>query len=256
MRVAGLTKVYRGVPVLDGVDLELRAGEVVGIIGPGGEGKSRLRPHLPRLLGPDGGRVEIDGQDLARLDARALAHVRERFGYVFQNYALFDFMTVGDNVAFPLRQLGPVQRPREADIEARVRARLADVGLAHAFSQYPRELSGGMKKRVGLARATIADPEIALYDDPSAGLDPVTSSKIFALIEAMHARVPDATTVVVSHDIDRMRAICHRWVMIAQGRVVFDGTDEALADAAPAVRAFVFGAAGASSDARRAGARA
>lgn len=240
IRVAGLTKVYRGVPVLDGVDLELRAGEVVGIIGPGGEGKSLLLKHLPRLLVPDGGRVEIDGQDLARLDARALAHVRERFGYVFQNYALFDFMTVGDNVAFPLRQLGPVQRPREADIEARVRARLADVGLAHAFSQYPRE----------------ADPEIALYDDPSAGLDPVTSSKIFALIEAMHARVPDATTVVVSHDIDRMRAICHRWVMIAQGRVVFDGTDEALADAAPAVRAFVFGAAGASSDARRAGARA
>ena len=246
VRVEGLTKHYRGVPVLDGVDLELRAGEVVAIVGPGGQGKSVLLKHLPRLLVPDRGRVVIDGEDLARLKPLGLARARERFGYVFQNYALFDFMTVGDNVAFPLRQLANTAKKGEArlsegDIEARVRARLADVGLAHAFAQFPRELSGGMKKRVGLARATIADPEIALYDDPSAGLDPVTSSKIFALIDTMHRRVPGATTIVVSHDIDRMRVICHRWIMIEHGRVVFDGTDAELARASASVRAFIFG---------------
>ena len=239
IRVERVVKRYRGEAVLDGVDLVLRAGEVVGIIGPGGEGKSVLLKHLPRLVAPDQGRVLVDGRDLATLAPRALAKVRERFGYVFQNYALFDFMTVGDNVAFPLRQLDDVTRPAPGEIQARVRQRLADVGLERAFAQYPRELSGGMKKRVGLARATIADPEIALYDDPSAGLDPVTSSKIFALIDAMHARVPGATTVVVSHDIDRMRAICHRWVMIARGKVVFDGTDADLRTAQQSVRAFV-----------------
>jgi phospholipid/cholesterol/gamma-HCH transport system ATP-binding protein len=243
LRVEGLTKLFRGEPVLDGVDLELHAGEVVGVIGPGGQGKSVLLKHLPRLIVPDRGRVEVDGQDLATLRPRELARVRERFGYVFQNYALFDFMSIGDNVAFPLRQLDATRRPPDDDIEARVRQRLQDVGLGHTYDQLPRELSGGMKKRVGLARATIADPEIALYDDPSAGLDPVTSSKIFALIDAMHRRVPGATTVVVSHDIDRMRAICHRWVMVARGKVVFDGRDEALARASADVRAFVFGAA-------------
>lgn len=238
IRIEGLGKRYRDEWVLDGIDLTMRAGEVVGIVGPGGHGKSVLMKHLPRLLEADKGRVVIDGHDLGALKAFDLARVRERFGYVFQNYALFDFMTVGDNIAFPLRQLDKAQRPDEATIEERVRERLRDVGLERAFAQYPRELSGGMKKRVGLARATIADPEIALYDDPTAGLDPVTSSKIFALIDKMHARVPDATTVVVSHDLDRMRAICHRWVMIEKGRVVFDGLTEQIPGATDVVRRF------------------
>jgi len=238
IRVEGLGKRYRGEWVLDGIDLAFRAGEVVGLVGPGGHGKSVLLKHLPRLLDADRGRVVIDGHVLGTLRAFELARVRERFGYVFQNYALFDFMTVGDNIAFPLRQLAAKVRPDAAQILARVHQRLADVGLAHAFAQFPRELSGGMKKRVGLARATIADPEITLYDDPSAGLDPVTSSKIFALIDAMHRRVPTATTVVVSHDLDRMRAVCHRWVMIERGKVVFDGVTEAIAQASEVVRRF------------------
>ncbi|MFO0748881.1 MAG: ATP-binding cassette domain-containing protein [Myxococcota bacterium] len=239
IRVDGVGKRYRDEWVLAGIDLELRTGEIVGIVGPGGHGKSVLLKHLPRLIAPDKGRVLVDGKDLGTLSAFDLARTRDTFGYLFQNYALFDFMTVGENVAFPLRQIsGKAGGLAAQEIEARALARLTDVGLGHAYAQYPRELSGGMKKRVGLARATIADPEIALYDDPSAGLDPVTSSKIFALIDQMHARVPGATTVVVSHDIDRMRAICDRWIMIQHGKVVFDGPDEALATAPEAVQSF------------------
>lgn len=239
--VEQLTKTHEGRVVLNDISLEVRAGEILGLVGPGGHGKSVLLKHLPRLLAPDRGRILLDGKDLASLSGFDLARAREGFGYLFQNYALFDFMTVADNIAFPLRQ---EKNPPPPDaIDQRVRARLAEVGLERAYHQFPRELSGGMKKRVGLARATIADPEIALYDDPSAGLDPVTSSKIFALIDTMHRRVPGATTIVVSHDIDRMRAICHRWIMIEHGRVVFDGTDAELARASANVRAFIFGGA-------------
>ena len=238
IRCVGVSKHYHGRPILDGVDLEIRTGEILGIIGPGGHGKSVLLKHLPRLVAPDAGQVLVDGHDLAKLSAFELARLREGFGYLFQNYALFDFMTVADNVAFPLRQ---EHRHSPADIDAAVAARLAEVGLTHAGGQYPRELSGGMKKRVGLARATISDPSIALYDDPTAGLDPVTSSRIFALIARMHAKTPGCATVVVSHDIDRMRPICHRYVMVEEGRIVFDGSEAALASAPRAVHAFFFG---------------
>ena len=176
---------------------------------------------LPRLIAPDFGRVLLDGRDLATLSAFDLARAREGFGYLFQNYALFDFMTVADNVAFPLRQ--EQHPPSDAEIDRRVRERLDEVGLARAYHQFPRELSGGMKKRVGLARATVTEPSIALYDDPSAGLDPVTSSRIFALIETMHRKVPGCASVVVSHDIDRMQAIVHRWVVLEHGRILFSG---------------------------------
>lgn len=232
IRVESLTKRHEGRTVLDAVSLEVRAGEVLGIVGPGGHGKSVLLKHLPGLLIPDGGRVLLDDKDLATLSAFELARAREGIGYLFQNYALFDFMTVADNLAFPLRQ---ERRHTPADIEKKVRAALDAVGLARAYTQFPRELSGGMKKRVGLARATITRPSIALYDDPSAGLDPVTSSRIFALIADMHASMADqaqaAASVVVSHDIDRMRAVVDRWIVLEHGRVVFSGDHAALAHA-------------------------
>jgi phospholipid/cholesterol/gamma-HCH transport system ATP-binding protein len=239
IRCEDLGKRFDDAWVLRGVDLEVRRGEVLGVIGPGGHGKSVLLKCLAGLLTPDAGRVLVDGEDLARLGPLGLARVREQYGYVFQNYALFDFMSVRDNVAFPLRQQAHLP---DAEIDARVAARLAEVGLAHALDLLPRELSGGMKKRVGLARATVGDPAIALYDDPSAGLDPVTSSKIFQLIARMHARRPDAATVVVSHDVDRMRAICDRYVMLERGRVVFVGAESALGDAPEVVAAFFGGA--------------
>ncbi len=212
--------------VLKDVSLEIKAGEILGIVGPGGAGKSVLLKHLPRLIRPDEGRVLLDGKDLATLNAFELARAREDFGYLFQNYALFDFMTVADNIAFPLRQ--ERHPPPPSEIDRRVRERLGEVGLLRAYAQYPRELSGGMKKRIALARATVTNPSIALYDDPTAGLDPVTSSRIFALILAMHVKVDNAASVVVSHDIDRMAAIVDRWVVLEYGRVTFSGPRAAL----------------------------
>lgn len=239
IRCEGLGKRFDDHWALRDVDVVIRRGEILGVIGPGGHGKSVLLKCLAGLFTPDAGRVLVGGEDLARLGASGLARVREQYGYVFQNYALFDFMTVRDNVAFPLAQQGHRDR---AAIDLAVEQRLAEVGLAHALDLYPRELSGGMKKRVGLARATVTDPAIALYDDPSAGLDPVTSSKIFDLVARMHTRRPNVATVVVSHDIDRMRAICDRYVMLVDGRLVFDGAEADIARAAD-VAAFFHGAA-------------
>lgn len=238
IRCEGLGKRFGDHWALRDVDITIERGEILGVIGPGGHGKSVLLKCLAGLITPDEGRVLVGGEDLARLGAAGLTRVREQYGYVFQNYALFDFMTVRDNVAFPLVQQG---HHDSAAIDAAVCARLAEVGLAHALDLYPRELSGGMKKRVGLARATVSDPAIALYDDPSAGLDPVTSSKIFDLVARMHNKRPGVATVVVSHDIDRMRPICDRYAMLVDGRLVFEGAEAEIARA-PDVAAFFFGA--------------
>ncbi len=219
LEARGLTKRFGGRTILEGLDLEIHGGEVVGVVGPGGHGKSVLLKHLPALMRPDSGEVRVDGERLGGLGPRGLAAVRNRFGYLFQNYALFDSMSVEDNVGFPLRQLGVA--PEE--IARRVAARLAEVSLGHAALQLPSELSGGMKKRVGLARATIAEPPLLLYDDPTAGLDPVTSSKIFQLIADLHPEADGGVSVVVGHDLDRMKAICRRWIMVYEGQVIFDG---------------------------------
>lgn len=225
--------------VLRDVDLDVRPGELLGIFGPGGHGKSVLLRLMAGLTNPDEGTVEVRGKNLATVDGFELSELRRDYGYLFQNYALFDFMNVADNVAFPLRQVGGVP---EDEIAQRVRERLTQLGLGHALDRFPNELSGGMKKRVGMARATIAEPRIVLYDDPSAGLDPVTSSKIFLLVKNMHHGAPGVASVVVSHDIDRMKVICDRYVMINDGRVLFDGPESAIASADPLVGEFFFGA--------------
>jgi phospholipid/cholesterol/gamma-HCH transport system ATP-binding protein len=230
LTLRGVVKRHEGRVVLAGLDLDVHAGQILGIVGPGGQGKSVLLKHLPRLIAPDAGEVRLDGVDLATMTTFELARARETFGYLFQNYALFDFMTVGDNVAFPLRQ---ERRHKDADIMDKVRARLTDVGLLRALDQYPRELSGGMKKRVGLARATISDPSVAIYDDPTAGLDPVTSSRIFALIAKMHAHVPGCASIIVSHDLDRMAPIVERWVYLDGGQIHFTGSTAELRAAIP-----------------------
>ncbi len=235
----GVGKRFGGVWVLRDVSLVVRRDEVLGLIGPGGHGKSVLLKVMTGLLAPDAGRVLVDGQDLARMRPTELARVRDGMGYVFQNYALFDFMTVYDNVAFPLRQQGGHD---EAAIDAAIKRRLGEVGLGHALQLFPRELSGGMKKRVSLVRATISQPSIALYDDPTAGLDPVTSSKIFQLIDREHRSIPGCASVVVSHDIDRMKVVCDRYAMIYQGRVLFDGPEARIASADPLVGEYFYGA--------------
>lgn len=221
LRVRNLKKRFGAAHVLEGIDFEMRAGEVVGVIGPGGVGKSVFVKICCGLMEPDAGEVEVLGQNLLAIDHKAKQQLRERVGLVFQNYALFDFMTVGENVAFPMVQRG-VAKPDE--IAAKVQERLAEVDLPNVRHLMPNELSGGMKKRVGLARANINDPELIFFDDPTAGLDPVTSSKIFNLIRRTQAH-RNSTCLVISHDIDRMRPACDRYVLLLNGSVHFAGTE-------------------------------
>ena len=216
----GLYKSFGGEPILLDVGVEVFRGRILGIIGPGGVGKSLLMKMLAGLVEPDAGDVTVLGQSLQSLNASGLARVRDRMGFLFQNYALFDFMDVGQNIAFPLEQMGVPK----AEITRRVAERLAEVELPGIERLFPNELSGGMKKRVALARATIAGAPILLYDDPTAGLDPVTSSKIFELIRRLHR--PDGATVIVGHDIDRMVAVCDEWLLLHEGAVLFRGTTE------------------------------
>ncbi len=224
--------------LLDGVSFQIRRGERWGLIGPGASGKSVLLKMICGLIRPDRGEVVVDGIDVAREPEARLGPLRARFGMLFQNYALFDFMTVGENVAFPLVRRGDLPK---GEIEARVADRLRAVGLAGSENKRPSELSGGMKKRVGIARATIARPEIVIYDEPSAGLDPVTTSKIYDLLIADHAAT-GATVVTVSSDVDALRAFAPHIAMLYQGRLRYDGPADRIADADdPVVRQFVRG---------------
>jgi phospholipid/cholesterol/gamma-HCH transport system ATP-binding protein len=224
--------------LLDGVAATVGRGERWGLIGPAACGKSVLLKLICGLLPADGGAIVVDGHDVARAHEDALGALRARIGMLFQNYALFDFMTVGENVAFPLVRRGGIARD---EIDARVRDRLRAVGLAGSEAKRPSELSGGMKKRVGIARATIARPDIVIYDEPTAGLDPVTTSKIYDLLRADHAET-GATVVAVSSDVDALRAFAPRVAMLYQGKLRYDGAADAIADAPdPVVRQFVRG---------------
>ena len=224
--------------LLDGVSVEIPRGSRWGLIGPGGAGKSVLTKLLCGLIKPDAGAIVVEGVDVAREPESRLGGLRSRIGMLFQNYALFDFMTVGENVAFPLVRRGDVAKD---EIEARVADRLRAVGLAGSEHKRPSELSGGMKKRVGIARATIARPDVVIYDEPSAGLDPVTTSKIYDLLRADHAAT-GATVVTVSSDVDALRAFAPRIAMLYRGKLLYDGDADAIADAPdPTVRQFVRG---------------
>jgi phospholipid/cholesterol/gamma-HCH transport system ATP-binding protein len=235
LRVRGLTKSFGDSLVLENIDFEMRAGEIVGVIGPGGVGKSVFVKICCGLMEPDDGVIEVLGHDLLAIDGKAKQRLRERVGLVFQNYALFDFMTVGENVAFPMVQRG---KATPDEILVKVQERLAEVDLPNVRHLMPNELSGGMKKRVGLARANINDPELIFFDDPTAGLDPVTSSKIFNLIRRTQAQ-RNSTCLVISHDIDRMRPACDRYVLLLNGRVHFRGTEaDAMRSQDPIVQEF------------------
>jgi phospholipid/cholesterol/gamma-HCH transport system ATP-binding protein len=219
IEVQGVWKYHLGQPVLRDVTLTVQAGENVGLIGPGGAGKSLLTKLIVGLVKPDRGRVLVEGAAINKLSEIDLAHVRDKFGMLFQNYALFDFLNVGDNIAFPLRQEGRLPEP---EIRQRVHDLLRQVNLPGIDHLQVNELSGGMKKRVSFARAIIRDPPILIYDDPTAGLDPVTSSKIFNLLKDIKAK--GTTSVTISHDLYGMRDVCDKWAMLYQGRLEFSGT--------------------------------
>lgn len=224
-------------PVLRKIDLEIPRGCLYGLIGPGASGKSVLLKCLAGLVRPQAGEVEVLGENLLNLDELGLSALRQRMGMLFQNNALFDFMTVADNVGFPLRQRGAA----EEQIRERVAERLARVGLSGFEERLPSRLSGGQKKRVGVARATVAAAELVLYDEPAAGLDPVTSQRIFDLLRA-EQRARGTTVVMVSSDLDRLLPVTDRIGVLLEGKLVFDGSVEAAqASDDEAVRQFVTG---------------
>ena len=220
IRVEGIVKYYHAERVLDDVTLDVHEGRQLGLIGPGGAGKTLLIKIMSGLVKPDAGRVIVDDRDLTKLGAVELSDARRKMGMLFQNYALFDFMTVEENIAFPLRQEGELS---ESEIRQRVADLLDAVDLPGIQHQYPNELSGGMKKRVTFARAVIHDPPILFYDDPTAGLDPVTSSKIFILLEKRKLE-RGTTSVVITHDILGVRDICDEFAMLDHGSLIFRGT--------------------------------
>lgn len=224
--------------VLRGVSLSVPAGSVYALIGPGASGKSVLLKTLAGLYRPARGKVTMQGRDVFSLDEDGLMALRRDVGMLFQNYALFDYMTVGENIAFPLRRLFELP---ESEIAERVAERLARMSLPGFEGRTPGGLSGGQKKRVGVARATVSRPKILLYDEPTAGLDPVTTQRIFDLIKE-EREVMGTTNVVISSDVKGLFTIADHVAMLVRGRVVFEGTkEEALASTIPAVKQFVHG---------------
>ncbi len=224
--------------VLDGVDLRVEKGESVVIIGRSGGGKSILLKHLIGLLRPDEGDVIIDGESIAPMNERQLLKVRRKFGMLFQGAALFDSLTVAENVAFVLRREGKLTEP---EITKKVGQALDMVDLGGTQDKKPAELSGGMRKRVGLARAIVYEPEIVLFDEPTTGLDPIVADSIDQLIVRVREQL-DVTTVAVTHDMRSARRIGQRILMLYHGRIHFAGTpDEVFQSKDPLVYRFVNG---------------
>jgi phospholipid/cholesterol/gamma-HCH transport system ATP-binding protein len=217
--VEALTKSFRGQPVLRGVDLEVPTGSITVIIGRSGGGKSVFLKHLVGLLRPDRGRVLVDGAEITALHGRALDEVRNRYGVVFQGNALFDSLTCGDNVAFPLREKTGLPR---AEVDKKVEEALAQVGLEGVAPKFPAEVSGGMRKRVAIARALVTEPQIVFFDEPTTGLDPVLVNTIHHLVLDLHRRFR-FTAVMVSHEIPEIFDIADRVAMLHEGRIVETG---------------------------------
>lgn len=238
IEIHGLKKRLGGKQVLDGVELEVRQGETMVVMGRSGTGKSVLLKHIIGLMTPDSGTIEVDDRNIASLNERDLNEVRRHFGMLFQGAALFDSLTVGENVALPLREHTGM---KEAEVRARVAERLEWVGLKGVEEMKPASLSGGMKKRVGLARAIVMDPQYVLYDEPTTGLDPIMADVIDQLIRSLQKRM-GVTSVAVTHDMASAFKIADRIALLNEGRVVFLGSVEDVRTTKdPLVRQFVEG---------------
>jgi phospholipid/cholesterol/gamma-HCH transport system ATP-binding protein len=238
IRVQGLFKRFGEQAVLRGLDLDIATGEIMVVIGRSGGGKSVLLKHLIGLLRPDAGAVIVDGTDITRLRGRDLDRVRERYGVVFQGGALFDSMSVSDNVAFPLREKS---RLGAAEIRGRVDEKLQQVGLAGMGHKDPAEISGGMRKRVAIARALVTEPEIVFFDEPTTGLDPILVNTIHHLILELHRKFR-FTAIMVSHEIPEIFEIADRVAMLHEGAIVEVGPPDAVrASTNPVVQQFIRG---------------
>ena len=220
IRLVGVEKKFADQPVLQGVDLTIPVGKLTTIIGGSGSGKSVLLKHMIGLLQPDRGEVWIDDVEISRLSGTRLNDVRKRFAMLFQGAALFDSLSVFENVAFPLREK---LRMKGLEVGRRVEEKLEEVGLAGMGHKFPAELSGGMRKRAGLARALVMEPEIILFDEPTTGLDPLLAKSIHDLIVAMQQRF-GFTAVMVSHEIPEIFAISDWVAMLRKGKIVLMAT--------------------------------
>ena len=217
-----VVKKFNGVPVLDGVTFGVEKGEVLCVVGPSGTGKSVTLKHLVRLLTPTSGQVLVDGVDVAACSDSELVKVRDRIGYLFQGGALLAWMTVAENVALPLEECTKLG---DREIAVRVRRALRAVELVPAADKYPAEISGGMQKRAGLARAIVRESDIVLYDEPTSGLDPVTSVTINRLIRKLNREL-GITSVVVTHDLQGALAIADHILLLKGGKAVECSTPE------------------------------
>ena len=224
IKVSGLTKIFNDQPVLDHLNLEVPSGEILIILGSSGTGKSVLLKHLIGLMRPDSGTIEIDGVHLTGLSERKLLKFRKDTGYLFQEGALYDFMSVLDNVAFPLREHTDWKFPA---IAGRMREVLKMVDLQDVEDKFPSELSGGMKKRVGLARAIVMGAKVLFCDEPTSGLDPIRSRHISDLIRQISKQIK-STTVITSHDVNNSFRIADRLAILNDGRILVIGTKEEL----------------------------
>jgi len=235
IKVEALYKSFDGQRVLEGVNLEVKKGEVMALIGRSGTGKSVLLRHMMGLVRPDAGKVFIDGLDVHRLRPAQRREIKERFGVLFQGGALFDSLTVFENVAFPLREKSRIP---EEEIRRRVLNVLDRVGLLGSENKYPAEISGGMKKRVALARAIVHNPQIVFFDEPTTGLDPITMRAIHGLIASLHKGL-NFTAVIATHEVPEIFRIVDRVSLLHDGRILATGSPaEVMAVDHPVVRDF------------------
>jgi phospholipid/cholesterol/gamma-HCH transport system ATP-binding protein len=236
IRFEKVCKAFGSKVVLKDLDLVVHRGEALVIMGPSGTGKSVALRHVVGLMKPDSGRVIVDGHDMNTIKRQELALMRRRMGYLFQDGALINWLNVGDNIALPLRE---TRNMHEDEVRARVTEKLQMVSLPDTWEKMPGELSGGMRKRVGLARALINDPEIILYDEPNAGLDPEISMSINHLIRDLQQTLP-LTSIVITHLVSCVKKVADRVVLLDAGKVCVEGPpDEFLASDHPRLVRFL-----------------
>lgn len=219
--IRNLKKSFGTKEVLKDVTLNLQKQENLVVLGKSGTGKSVLIKCIVRLLKADAGEIEVFGEEVNSLDKIALDNVRKKIGFLFQSAALYDSMTVRENLEFPLRRIK--KGLSEQEIDEKVKAALENVGLVEAIDKMPSELSGGMRKRIGLARTIIVDPEVILYDEPTTGLDPVTSNEISILINEIQQKYK-ASSIVITHDMECVRTVADRIIMLREGEVYKEGS--------------------------------
>src|SRR5438105_2750350 len=236
IKIGDLRKAFGEQRVLNGINLRVRQGETVAILVRSGGGKSVLLKLIIGLQSPDAGSIRVAGQEITKLEENELNEVRKKLGFLFQQAALYDSLTVEENVAFPLRRHADLE---ESERRSRVRELLSHMGMEKDVDKMPADISGGMKKRVGLARALALDPEVVLLDEPTAGLDPITAAEIIQLIQELR-KAHEMSAVVVTHDLRSAEALADRVVLLHEGHIVVEGPFDEVKDSDdPFVAAFV-----------------